>query len=104
MVTPLEVVVKCSKEDSNLLSDPIGVPEACWEFGILTIVRPGIEHAVNICYFVSQFMANPQHLHLTEVRHIICYLKEIPHTVTLIELDVPTLNDLQVGVCILAIH
>ena len=65
--TPVEVNLKLSKDDGDLLLNPHTY--RCLVY--LTITRPDISYAVNL---VSQFMTSPRHLRLTAVKRIIRYL------------------------------
>eukprot|EP00268_Persea_americana_P018667 TRINITY_DN193_c7_g2_i2.p1 TRINITY_DN193_c7_g2~~TRINITY_DN193_c7_g2_i2.p1 ORF type:complete len:155 (+),score=18.35 TRINITY_DN193_c7_g2_i2:1197-1661(+) len=69
--TPLEVNLKLSKDDGDLLPDPHTYQRLVGSLVYLTITRPDIAYAVNL---VSQFMTSPRHLHLTVVKRIIRYL------------------------------
>lgn len=70
--TPMEVNLKLTKENGDLLPNP----EMYWSiFGnlvYLIVIRPDISFAV---HQVSQFMHAPRHLHLAAVHRIIRYLK-----------------------------
>ena len=69
--TPVEVNLKLSKDDGDLLPNPHTYRRLVGSLVYLTITRPDISYAVNL---VSQFMTSPRHLHLPAVKHIIHYL------------------------------
>ena len=69
--TPVEVNLKLSKDDGDLLPDPHTYRRLVGSLVYLTITRPDISYAVNL---VSQFMTAPRHLHLAAVKRIIRYL------------------------------
>ena len=69
--TPVEVNLKLSKDDGDLLPDPQPYRRRVGSLVYLTITRPDISYAVNL---VSQFMTAPRHLHLVAVKRIIRYL------------------------------
>ena len=69
--TPVEVNLKLSKDDGDLLPDPHIYRRLVGSLIYLTITRPDISYAVNL---VSQFMTAPRHLHLAAVKRIIRYL------------------------------
>ncbi|XXG72115.1 hypothetical protein AAC387_Pa07g1278 [Persea americana] len=73
--TPVELNVKFSQEDGDLLPDPIAYPQLVGSLIYLTITRLDISYAVNL---MSQFMTAPRHLHMTVVRRIIRYLIRTP--------------------------
>ncbi|XP_058771891.1 uncharacterized mitochondrial protein AtMg00810-like [Vicia villosa] len=70
--TPLEVNVKYHRDEGDILPDPLKYHQLVGSLNYLTITHPNISFAVQQ---VSQFMRTPRHIHLTVVRHIICYLK-----------------------------
>lgn len=72
VLTPLEVNLKLSKDEGELLSDPSLYRQLVGSLNYLTITHPDISFAVQQ---VSQFMQAPRHLHLSVVRRIIRYLK-----------------------------
>ena len=65
--TPIEVNLKLSKDNGDLLPDPHTYRRLVGSLVYLTITRPDISYAVNL---VSQFMTAPRHLHLTDVKYI----------------------------------
>ena len=69
--TPVEVNLKLSKDDGDLLPDPHTYQRLVGSLVYLTITRPDISYAVHL---VSQFMTAPRHLHLTAVKRISRYL------------------------------
>ena len=69
--TPIEVNLKLSKDDGDLLPNSHTYRHLAGNLVYLTITRPYISDAVNL---VSQFMTSPRHLHLTVVNRIIQYL------------------------------
>ena len=69
--TPLEINVKYSKDDGELLSCPTTYRKLVGSLVYLTITRPDISYAVNL---MSQFMQQPRHLHFAAVKRIIRYL------------------------------
>ena len=69
--TDVEVNLKLSKDDGDLLPDPHTYRRLMGSLVYLTITRPDISYAVNL---VSQFMTFPRHLHLTAMKRIIRYL------------------------------
>ncbi|XP_060669987.1 retrovirus-related Pol polyprotein from transposon RE1 isoform X4 [Ziziphus jujuba] len=73
--TPLEVNVKYSQTDGDLLPDPTIYRRLVGSLIYLTITRPDISYAVNL---MSQFMRQPRHLHLAAVKRIIRYLIGTP--------------------------
>ncbi|XP_060668454.1 uncharacterized mitochondrial protein AtMg00810-like [Ziziphus jujuba] len=75
MDTPLEVNVKYSQTDGDLLPDPTIYRRLVGSLIYLTITRPDISYAVNL---MSQFMHQPRHLHLAAVKRIIRYLIGTP--------------------------
>ncbi|XXG68680.1 hypothetical protein AAC387_Pa06g1711 [Persea americana] len=68
---PIEVNLKLSKDDGDLLPDPRTYQHLVGSFVYLTITRPDTSYAVNLG---SQFMTAPRRLHLTAVKRIIRYL------------------------------
>ena len=68
--TPIEVNLKLSKDDGDLLPNPHTYRRLVGSLVYLTITRPDISYAVNL---VSQFITTPRHLHLTAVKRIIRY-------------------------------
>ncbi|XXG61103.1 hypothetical protein AAC387_Pa04g2840 [Persea americana] len=73
--TPVELNVKLSRAEGDLLSDPTSYRQLVGSLIYLTITRPDISYAVNL---MSQFMTAPRHLHLAAVRRIIRYLIRTP--------------------------
>ena len=73
--TPIELNVKLSKEEGDLLPDPTAYRQLVGSLIYLTITRPDISFAVNL---MSQFMTAPRHLHMAAVRRIIRYLIRTP--------------------------
>ena len=75
--TPMEVNVKCKKDEGDLLDDPTLYRHLVGSLIYLTTTRPDISYVV---HQVSQFMTSPRHLHLhlTAVRRIIHYLRGSP--------------------------
>ena len=73
--TPVELNVKLSRAEGDLLSDPTTYRQLVGSLIYLTITRPDISYAVNL---MSQFMTAPRHLHLAAVRRIIRYLIRTP--------------------------
>ncbi|RVW84805.1 Retrovirus-related Pol polyprotein from transposon RE1 [Vitis vinifera] len=69
--TPMEVNVKCRKDEGDLLDDPTLYRLLVGSLIYLTTTRPDISYAVHL---VNQFMTSPRHLHLSAVHRIICYL------------------------------
>ena len=67
----VEVNLKLSKDDGDLLPYPHTYTCLMGSLVYLTITRPDISYAVNL---VSQFMTSPRHLHLTAVKRGIRYL------------------------------
>ena len=67
----MEVNLKLSKDDGDLLPNPRTYQRLVGSLVYLTITRPDISCAVNL---VSQFITSPRHLHLTTVKRIIQYL------------------------------
>lgn len=70
VLTPLEVNLKLSKDEGEILTDPSLYRQLVGSLNYLTITRPDIAFAVQQ---VSQFMQAPRHLHLSVVRRIIRY-------------------------------
>ena len=73
--TPLEVNVKCRRDEGEFLPDPSLYRRLVGSLNYLTITRPDISFAVQQ---VSQFMQAPRHLHLAAVRRIVRYLQGTP--------------------------
>ena len=69
--THVNVNLKLSKDDGDLLPNPHTCRHLVSSLVYLTITQPDISHAVNL---VSQFMTSPRHLHLTDVKRMIKYL------------------------------
>ena len=70
--TPMEVNVKCRKDEGDLLDDPTLYRRLVGSLIYLTTTRPDISYVVQQ---VSQFMTSLRHLHLAAVRRIIHYLR-----------------------------
>ncbi|XXG45961.1 hypothetical protein AAC387_Pa02g0911 [Persea americana] len=73
--TPVELNVKLSREEGDLLSNPTAYRQLVGSLIYLTITRPDISYMVNL---MSQFMTAPRYLHLAVVRRIIQYLIRTP--------------------------
>ena len=73
--TPMEINVKYSREEGELLSDPTLYRKLVGSLIYLTITRPDISYAVHI---VSKFMQCPRHFHLSAVKRIIRYILGTP--------------------------
>lgn len=73
--TPVELNVKLSREEGDLLSDPTAYRQLVGSLIYLTITCPDISYAVNL---MSQFMTTPRHLHMVVVRRIIRHLIRTP--------------------------
>ena len=69
--TPVEVNLKMSKDDGDLLPDPHTYRRLVGSLVYLTITQPDKSYVVNL---VSQFMTSRRHLHLITVKRIIQYL------------------------------
>ena len=73
--TPMEINVKCRKDEGDLLDEPTLYRRLVESLIYLTTTRPDISYAV---HQVSQFMSSPRHFHLDVVRRIIRYLRGSP--------------------------
>lgn len=71
MDTPLEINVKYSNNDGELLFDPTTYRQLIGSLIYLTITRPDISYVVNL---MSQFMHQPHYLHPATVNRVIPYL------------------------------
>lgn len=74
--TQLEVNLKLTQDNGDLLPNPTFYGQLVGSLIYLTNTRPNIAYAINL---VSQFMTTPRHLHLAIVRRIIRYLLDTPH-------------------------
>ncbi|XP_061375946.1 uncharacterized mitochondrial protein AtMg00810-like [Gastrolobium bilobum] len=70
--TPMEVNLKLSSQDGDLLSDPTPYRRLIGRLLNLTITRPDLSFAVN---HLSQFMAHPRVPHLQAAYRILAYVK-----------------------------
>eukprot|EP00268_Persea_americana_P012758 TRINITY_DN15460_c0_g2_i10.p1 TRINITY_DN15460_c0_g2~~TRINITY_DN15460_c0_g2_i10.p1 ORF type:complete len:144 (+),score=8.26 TRINITY_DN15460_c0_g2_i10:144-575(+) len=71
----VEVNIKLSKDDGDLLPNPHTYRRLVGSLVYLTITRPNISYDVNL---VSQFMISPRHLQLTIVTRGLYYPKDNP--------------------------
>ncbi|CAN0896019.1 Retrovirus-related Pol polyprotein from transposon TNT 1-94 [Linum grandiflorum] len=69
--TPIELNLKLSKDDGELLSDPTSYRKLVGSLIYLNSTRPDVAYAVQI---VSQFMAHPRAPHMNAVTRILRYL------------------------------
>lgn len=70
--TPLEVNVKYHYDEGDILLDPLKYHQLVGSLNYMVITYIDILFVVQQ---LSQFMYTPRHLHLTDVRRIIRYLK-----------------------------
>ena len=70
--TPLEVNIRLTPLDGELLSDATLYRQLVGSLVYLTVTRPDIAHAVHL---VSQFMSSPRSTHYAAVLRILWYVK-----------------------------
>ena len=85
----MEVIVKCRKDEGDLLDEPTIYRGLVGSLIYLTTTHPDIAYAV---HQVSQFMSSPRHLHLAAVRRIIHYLRGSPTRGLFFFLPTPLFN------------
>ena len=71
----MEPNLKLSKEESELVDDPLLYRRLIGKLLYLTITRPDLAFAVNR---LSQFMATPRQPHLLAAHRILQYIKGTP--------------------------
>ena len=73
--TPIESNLKLSKEEGELLTDPMMYRRLIGKLLYLTITRPNLSFVVNR---LSHFMTSPRQLHLLAAHRILQYVKGTP--------------------------
>jgi hypothetical protein len=72
---PMELDVKLSRDDGELLTDPTSYRRMIGRLVYLTITRPNISFSVQL---LSQFMDTPRKPHLDAAYKVLRYLKSSP--------------------------
>ena len=73
--TPMEVNLKLSKDEGDLLEDPALYRFLIGKLLYLTITRPNLSYSVNR---LSQFLVQPRTPHMVAAQHVLQYIKSSP--------------------------